>query len=125
MENISTPQITPPPPVYPPQPPVQHAYKREFTMSDAVISLICFVLGLMFTHFVCEYAGGLWGGIMWLLFGITGAVFVKTKNIPVNRMQIITFGIAIFFCFTPLFCANIFINILASLFTILLYMYLY
>lgn len=124
MENISTPQTAPPPPVYPPQPPVQHAYKREFTMSDAFISLICFVLGLMFTHFVCEYAGGLWGGIMWLLFGITGAVFVKTKNIPVNRMQIITFGIAIFFCFTPLFCANLFINILASLFTILLYMYL-
>ena len=124
MENMSTPQITSPPPVYPPQPPVQPVCKREFTMLDAVISLICFVLGLMFTHFVCEYAGGLWGGIMWLLFGITGAVFVKTKNIPVNRMQIITFGIAVFFCFTPLFCANIFINVLASLFTILLYMYL-
>ena len=124
MEYINTSQMNPPPPIYPPQPPAQHPSKREFAMADAAISLVCFVLGLMFTHFVCGYAGGLWGGIMWLLFGITGAVYVKIKNIPVKRTHIITFGITIVFCFTPLFCANGLINFLAALFTALLYMYL-
>lgn len=124
MENINTFQSAPPPPPVCPAPSVQHVWKREFTLADSVVSLICFALGLMFTHFVCEYAGGLWGGIMWLLFGITGAVFVKLKKIPVNRMQIITFAVAVIFCFTPLFCANGFINLLAATFTFLLYFYL-
>lgn len=118
-------QPTPPPPLdYPLNPPAQQAQKREFTIPDAVISVICFALGWIFTHFVCGYPGGLWGGIMWLLFGITGAVFVKIKQIPVTVTQKIIFGIAAIFCFTPLFCANILINLLASLFTALLYLYL-
>ncbi len=105
-------------------PPARQVCKREFTAVDAVISIICFVLGFTFTHFVCEYAGGLWGGIMWLLFGITGAAFVKLKKIPVKRSQIIIFAVAVIFCFTPLFCANSFINFLAAVFTFLLYFYL-
>ena len=69
-----------PQPVYT-APPVQQVNRREFTTADAVISLICFAIGFVFTHFVCENIGGLWGGIMWLLFGITGAAFVKVKKI--------------------------------------------
>ncbi len=118
MENMNIPQNPP----YPA--PVQQVYKREFALTDAVISLVCFGLGLIFTHFVCEYAGGLWGGIMWLLFGITGAVFVRLKKISVSRMQAITFAVAVVFCFTPLFCANGLVNFLASVFTFLLYFYL-
>ena len=113
----------------PPPPPIAAQYaaavkKREFTVTDAVISLVCFGLGLMFTHFVCENIGGLWGGIMWLLFGITGAVYVKCKKISVKPAQVITFAAAVVFCFTPLFCANDFINVLASFFVFLLYFYL-
>ncbi len=104
--------------------PAPHVWKREFTLTDSLISLACFALGIVFTHFVCENVGGLWGGIMWLLFGITGAVFVKLKKIPVNRTQVITFATAVIFCFTPLFCANEFINVLASFFVFLLYFYL-
>ena len=118
MENINTKPAMPAPPVYAPPP------KREFTVADTAISLACLALGLMFTHFVCENAGGLWGGIMWLLAGITGGVYVKIKKLPVKRIQIITFGIALFFCLTPLFCANPFINSLAAAFTFLLYFYL-
>lgn len=121
MENINTQQN---PPMYTPEAPAAHVWKREFTVTDAVISLVCFGLGLVFTHFVCENAGGLWGGIMWLLFGITGAAFVKLKKIPVRRAQLITFAAAICFCFTPLFCANPFINTLAAIFVFLLYFYL-
>ncbi len=124
MENINTPQNPPyTQPVYTP-PPVQQVNRREFTAADAVISLICFAIGFIFTHFVCENIGGLWGGIMWLCFGITGAAFVKAKKIPVNRMQTATFAVTVIFCFTPLFCANGFINFLASAFTFLLYFYL-
>ena len=124
MENINTPQNMPyPQPVYTP-PPAPQANRRAFTTADAVISLVCFFLGWMFTHFVCENIGGLWGGIMWLLFGVIGAAFVKAKKIPVNRMQIITFAVAVIFCFTPLFCANGFINFLSSAFTFMLYFYL-
>lgn len=124
MEQINMTQPTSPPPVYPSNPPVQHIWKREFTVTDAVISIVCFGLGWMFTHFACEYIGGLWGGIVWLLFGIAGAVFVKLKKISVTRLQILVFAVAIIFCLTPLFCANIFINFLASAFTFLLYFYL-
>ena len=123
MENTNIPQNMPMPAVAE-TPPVQHVWKREFTMVDSVISIICFALGLMFTHFVCEYAGGLWGGIMWLLFGITGAAYVKLKKIPVKRSQAVIFGVALIFCFTPLFCANSLINFLAAAFTFLLYIYL-
>lgn len=118
MENINTQPITSNPPVY--TPPV----KREFAISDAVISLVCFALGLVFTHFVCENTGGLWGGIMWLLTGITGAAYVKIKRLPVKPVQLIAFGIAACFCLAPLFCANPFINFLAAAFTFLLYFYL-
>ncbi len=128
MENINTVQINqlppPPPLVYPPNPPVKQVCKREFTTADAVISVICFALGWMFTHFACGYPGGLWGGIMWLMFGITGAAFVKTKQISVTVTQKIIFGIAVIFCLTPLFCANGFINLLAAMFVFMLYFYL-
>lgn len=124
MENINTSQNTPYIQTAPVATPVQQVNRREFTTIDAVISLACFVLGLVFTHFVCENIGGLWGGIMWLLSGIVGAAFVKLKKLPVTRMQGITFAVAVIFCFTPLFCANMLINFLASVFTFLLYFYL-
>ncbi len=104
--------------------PVQSEQRRTLTLSDAVTSLVCLGLGFVFTHFVCGYAGGLWGGIMWLLFGTTAAVYVKIKHLPVTRAHIAVFGIAMAFCFVPLFSANSFINTLAAWFTFLLMVYI-
>ena len=98
--------------------------KKEFTTAEAAISVVCLVLGCMFAHFVRGYAGGLWGGIFWMLTGIVGAVYVRYKGIQVLKGQKAVFFIAELFCLTPLFCANVGINILATVFSFLLFGYL-
>ena len=98
--------------------------KREFTTAETVISILCFVLGFVFTHFVVGYAGGLWGGIFWMLTGVLGAVYVKVRKIFTTRLHGIVFGVAELFCLTPLFCTNVFINTLAAWFSFLLFGYL-
>lgn len=98
--------------------------KKEFTTAEAVISVVCLALGCMFAHFVRGYVGGLWGGIFWMLTGIVGAVYVRYKGIQVLKGQKAVFFIAELFCLTPLFCANMGINILATVFSFLLFGYL-
>lgn len=97
--------------------------KREFTGKEAVISVLCFVLSFGFIHFAARYAGGIWGGIVWLFIGAVGAVYVKMKEIAVTKAQAVLFGVAELFCLVPLFCANGLINILAAMFTFFLLAY--
>ncbi len=98
--------------------------EKEFSVKDSWISIACFLLGFVFTHFVCENAGGLWGGIFWLLVGVIGAVYVWIKKMPVTKMHCALFAVAEAFCFAPLFCTNGFINTLAAIFSFLLLFYL-
>ncbi len=98
--------------------------KREFTTKEAVLSVLCFVLSFGFTHFAAEYVGGIWGGIVWLLTGVLGAVYVKTKRIAVTKAQSLVFCVAEVFCLVPLFCTNELINTLAATFTFFLLAYL-
>ncbi len=98
--------------------------KREFTTKEAVLSVLCFVLSFGFTHFAAEYAGGIWGGIVWLLTGVLGAVYVKEKGIAVTKAQCAVFCVAEVFCLVPLFCTNGLINTLAATFTFFLLAYL-
>ncbi len=98
--------------------------KREFTTKEAVLSVICFALSFVFTHFVTGYAGGLWGGFFWLLTGVLGAVYVRTKGFHVTKAQRTVFCVAEAFCFVPLFCTNSLINTLAATFTFFLLAYL-
>ena len=98
--------------------------KREFTVKEAVLSVLCFGLSVGFTHFVAEYAGGIWGGIVWLLTGVLGAVYVRSKGLTVTRTQRVVFCVAEVFCLVPLFCTNGLINTLAATFTFFLLAYL-
>lgn len=98
--------------------------KRDFSVKEAVISVVCLALSYGFIHFAAGYAGGIWGGIVWLLVGVAGAVYVKVKEIAVTKAQAAVFFVAEVFCLTPLFCANTFINTLAATFTFLLLAYL-
>lgn len=98
--------------------------KREFTTKEAVLSVICFVAGFGFTHFAAGYAGGIWGGVIWLLVGALGAVYVRIKGLPVTKAQWAVFCVAELFCLVPLFCANGLINTLAATFTFFLLGYL-
>lgn len=92
--------------------------------SDAVFAWASLALGFIFTHFTVSYFGGVWGGIIWALFGIMGAAFVKVKSIKIKPTQAVIFGVAELFCLTPIFSASLFINILAALFSFALYLYL-
>ncbi|MBD5128559.1 MAG: DUF4173 domain-containing protein [Ruminococcaceae bacterium] len=96
----------------------------KIPVADAVFAWASLALGFVFTHFAVKYFGGLWGGIFWALFGITGAVFVKVKSVSVRLSHIVIFGIAELFCFVPVFCANYFVNFLAAVFSFILYFYL-
>ena len=98
--------------------------KREFTTKEAVLSVICFGLSFVFTHFVAGYAGGVWGGFFWLLAGVLGAVYVKAKGLSVTKAQRTVFCVAEVFCLVPLFCTNGLINTLAATFTFFLLTYL-
>ncbi len=98
-------------------------FVRTYTTADTVMSLVCFGLGFVFTHFVCSYAGGIWGGILWLLVGIAAAVYVGIKGIPVTWIQKLSFAVAQLFCFVPLFCSNTMINTLAAVFSFMLLFY--
>lgn len=102
----------------------QPAEQPKIPAADAVFAWACPVLGFLFTHFAVGYLGGVWGGIVWALFGIMGAVFVKVKAIAVRPSHAVVFGIAALFCLTPIFSASAFINLLASLFSFALYLYL-
>ncbi len=98
--------------------------KREFTTKEAVLSVLCFILSFGFTHFAAGYAGGIWGGIVWLLAGVLGAVYVRIKGFTVTKAQCVVFGVAELFCLVPLFCTNGLINTLAATFTFFLLAYL-
>lgn len=98
--------------------------KREFTTKEAVLSILCFVLSFGFTHFAVGYIGGIWGGVVWLLAGVLGAVYVRVKGFNVTKGQWSVFCVAEVFCLVPLFCTNGFINTLAATFTFFLLAYL-
>lgn len=108
----------------PPVQTVNDIEKSKIPLSEAVISWIVFALGFVFTHFAVRYAGGIWGGIFWFLYGIVGAVYVKTKKLKVSKGQLILFIIAEVFSLSPFFCASQFINFLSASFVFLLYLYL-
>ncbi len=100
------------------------AEQPKIPTSDAVFAWASLALGFIFTHFTVRYFGGVWGGIIWALFGIMGAAFVKVKSIKIKPAHTVIFGVAELFCLTPIFSASLFINILASLFSFALYLYL-
>lgn len=102
----------------------ENGKKDVFTTKEAVFSVLCFVLAFGFTHFVAGYAGGLWGGVVWMATGIFGAVYVRMKRITVTKLHCVVFGVAEVFCLVPLFCTNEFVNTLAAIFTFLLLGYL-
>lgn len=98
--------------------------KREFSTKEAVLSVLCLVVSFGFIHFALGYVGGLWGGIIWLLVGILGAVYVKEKGLAVSKAQCVVFFVAEAFCTVPLFCTNGLINTLAATFSFVLLTYL-
>lgn len=98
--------------------------KREFTTKEALLSVLCFIVGFGFTHFAARYIGGIWGGIIWLLIGVLGAFYVRTKGFVVTKAQCAVFCVAEVFCLVPLFCTNGLINTLATIFTFFLLAYL-
>lgn len=100
------------------------ADKPKISVADAVFAWASLALGFVFTHFAVRYFGGIWGGIVWSLFGIMGAVFVKVKSVKIKPSHTIIFGIAELFCLAPIFSASEFTNILAAWFSFLLYLYL-
>lgn len=100
------------------------AEQPKISVSDAVFAWISLVLGFIFTHFAARYCGGVWGGIIWALFGIMGAVFVKVKAVKIKPSHAVIFGIAELFCLAPVFSASELTNLLAAWFTFLLYIYL-
>lgn len=100
------------------------AEQPKISTSDAVFAWASLALGFIFTHFVVSYCGGVWGGIIWALFGIMGAVFVKVKAVKTKPAHAVIFGVAELFCLAPLFSASELTNILAAWFSFLLYLYL-
>lgn len=98
--------------------------KREFTTKEALLSVLCFIVSFGFTHFAVGYIGGIWGGVIWLLIGVLGAVYVRTKGVAVTKAQRAVFGVAEVFCLVPLFCTNGLLNTLAAVFTFFLLAYL-
>lgn len=100
------------------------AEKPKLSVSDAVFAWASLALGFVFTHFAVRFFGGIWGGIIWALFGIMGAVFVRVKAVRIKPSHAVIFGIAELFCLAPLFSASAFTNILAAWFSFLLYLYL-
>lgn len=98
--------------------------KKEFTTKEAVLSVLCFIVGFGFTHFAVRYAGGIWGGLVWLLIGVLGAVYIRSKGFVVTKAQGMVFFVAELFCLVPLFCTNGLINTLAATFTFFLLAYL-
>lgn len=100
------------------------AEQPKIPTSDAVFAWASLAFGFIFTHYTVRFFGGVWGGIIWALFGIMGAVFVKVKGVEVKPAHTVIFGVAELFCLTPIFSASIFINILAASFSFVLYLYL-
>lgn len=100
------------------------AEQPKIPTSDAVFAWASLALGFIFTHFAVRYFGGVWGGIIWALFGIMGASFVKVKSVKIKPAHAVIFGVAELFCLTPIFSASLFINILAASFSFALYLYL-
>lgn len=136
MKNNINPNTFPEPPApqnIPPQDnfiptqaamPVKPIAKPVYTLPEAIVSAASLVLAFVFTHFVCEYANGIWGGIFWALTGVLGAVFVRLKKLPVNKLQIVIFAVAEAFCAVPFVSSNGFVNFLAALYSFFLLFYL-
>lgn len=98
--------------------------RTKYSLTDSVCAWVCFVLGFIFTRYVCGYAGGLWGGIFWAAVGALGAVWVRLKALKTTPAQIAVFIVAELFCLAPIFCANGFVNTLAAMFSFALLFYL-
>lgn len=105
-------------------PTVRPLSKPKYSLTDSICAWVCFLLGFIFTRYVCGYAGGLWGGIFWAAVGALGAVYVRLKALKTSPAQIAVFIIAELFCLTPIFCANGFVNTLAAMFSFALIFYL-
>lgn len=95
-----------------------------FTLFEAVGGWLSLVFGFIFTHFVCGYACGIWGGIFWAAAGAAGAVYTRAKRIKTSRSQCAVFIIAEAFCLVPVLYSNYFINFLAAAFSFVLLFYL-
>ncbi len=124
MENENVLQNQSIPPVPQGNIPQTEKAVEKIPLFKAVLAWCTLGLGFVFTHFVAGEAGGLWGGIFWLLFGIIGAVFAVKNKTKITKFQVIMFAVAEVFCFVPLFCASRFINSLAAVFSFALYFYL-
>ncbi len=98
--------------------------KKRYSVFDGICAVLCLVLGFFFTHFAFANAGGIWGGVMWLLFGGLLAVFAVKKKTAIKALHIMLFAVSGVFSFVPLFSANTVINTLAALFVYGLLMYL-
>lgn len=98
--------------------------KKVIPVRDRALAIGVYALSFILIRYAAGYWGGLWGGIVWLLFGALGAAFVKLKKYEVTKAQITVFAISEVFCFTPLFSANGFVNTLAAIFSFALDFYL-
>ncbi|MBQ9948437.1 MAG: DUF4173 domain-containing protein [Oscillospiraceae bacterium] len=98
--------------------------KKHFTVFEGICAVLSLGLGFFFTHFAFANAGGIWGGVMWLLFGGLLAVFAVKKRIAIKPLHIMLFVVSAVFSLVPLFSANIAINTLAAFFVygVLLYL---
>ncbi len=97
---------------------------EKIPVYKAAIAWCMLGLGFVFTHFVFSYAGGLWGGIFWLLFGAAQAVFAIKSKVKITKFMAVVWGAAEVFCLTPLFCESRLINFLAAVFSFVLFFYL-
>lgn len=95
-----------------------------FTLFEAVGGWLCLVFGFIFTHFVCGYACGIWGGIFWAAAGAAGAIYTRAKHLKTSAAQRVVFIIAEAFCLVPVLYSNLFINFLAAAFSFVLLLYL-
>ena len=95
-----------------------------FTLFEAVGGWLCLVFGFIFTHFVCGYACGIWGGIFWAAAGAAGAIYTRAKHLKTSAAQRVVFIISEAFCLVPVLYSNLFINFLAAAFSFVLLLYL-
>lgn len=107
---------------YMPVEPIKKA--PAFTLFETVGGWLSLVFGFIFTHFVCGYACGIWGGIFWAAAGAAGAVYTRAKRINASAAQRAVFVIAEAFCLVPVLYSNYLINFLAATFSFVLLFYL-
>lgn len=97
---------------------------EHWSRAEKVTAFVCAALGYLFTHCACHFAGGIWGGIVWLAAGVTGAVFLHKKGARFTAGQKLVFAVAVLFCLVPFYSASIPINDLAAVYSFILLAYL-